>query len=211
MRFLGVCRLVGVWLPSPAASLLRLSRSFALSRLNQHVWAYVQGTSSHRFIFEVSESQSYTNILSSKNKSMKWKVWKATRSCRLEVLIIDHRGSATSSLYPELTLNMLFDKYLSMLFFFLTVSLRRNCFSFFFFFFISDVTTHLDRNDFLKEVKILSRLKDPNIIRLLGVCVSSDPLCMVTEYMECGDLNQYLSQRVLLDKTGPSHNTPTIR
>ncbi|MEQ2158126.1 hypothetical protein GOODEAATRI_009012, partial [Goodea atripinnis] len=48
------------------------------------------------------------------------------------------------------------------------------------------------RNDFLKEVKILSRLKDPNIIRLLGVCVSSDPLCMVTEYMECGDLNQYL-------------------
>lgn len=189
---------------------LLLSRSFALSRLNQHVWAYVQGTSSHRFIFEVSESQSYTNILSSKNKSMKWKVWKATRSCRLEVLIIDHRGSATSSLYPELTLNMLFDKYLSMLFFFLTVSLRRNCFSFFF---ISDVTTssHLDRNDFLKEVKILSRLKDPNIIRLLGVCVSSDPLCMVTEYMECGDLNQYLSQRVLLDKTGPSHNTPTIR
>ncbi|XP_019116780.2 epithelial discoidin domain-containing receptor 1 isoform X5 [Larimichthys crocea] len=66
------------------------------------------------------------------------------------------------------------------------------------------------RNDFLKEVKILSRLKDPNIIRLLGVCVSSDPLCMVTEYMECGDLNQYLSHRVLLDKTGPSHNTPTI-
>ncbi|KAK1896072.1 Epithelial discoidin domain containing receptor 1 [Dissostichus eleginoides] len=47
------------------------------------------------------------------------------------------------------------------------------------------------RNDFLKEVKILSRLKDPNIIRLLGVCVSSDPLCMVTEYMECGDLNHY--------------------
>ncbi|XP_024861529.1 epithelial discoidin domain-containing receptor 1 isoform X3 [Kryptolebias marmoratus] len=66
------------------------------------------------------------------------------------------------------------------------------------------------RNDFLKEVKILSRLKDPNIIRLLGVCVSSDPLCMVTEYMECGDLNQYLSHRVLLDKTGPSHSTPTI-
>ncbi|XP_064168489.1 epithelial discoidin domain-containing receptor 1 [Anguilla rostrata] len=66
------------------------------------------------------------------------------------------------------------------------------------------------RNDFLKEVKILSRLKDPNIIRLLGVCVSSDPLCMVTEYMESGDLNQYLSQRVLLDKAGPSHSSPTV-
>ncbi|TWW79011.1 epithelial discoidin domain-containing receptor 1 isoform X1 [Takifugu flavidus] len=66
------------------------------------------------------------------------------------------------------------------------------------------------RNDFLKEVKILSRLKDPNIIRLLGVCVSNDPLCMVTEYMECGDLNQYLSHRVLLDKTGPSNDAPTV-
>ncbi|XP_030641458.1 epithelial discoidin domain-containing receptor 1 [Chanos chanos] len=66
------------------------------------------------------------------------------------------------------------------------------------------------RNDFLKEVKILSRLKDPNIIRLLGVCVSTDPLCMVTEYMESGDLNQYLSSRVLLDKTGPVHNSYTI-
>lgn len=57
----------------------------------------------------------------------------------------------------------------------------------------------------------MSRLKDPNIIRLLGVCVSSDPLCMVTEYMESGDLNQYLSQRVLLDKAGPLHDMPTIR
>lgn len=57
----------------------------------------------------------------------------------------------------------------------------------------------------------MSRLKDPNIIRLLGVCVSSDPLCMVTEYMESGDLNQYLSSRVLLDKAGPSHHAPTIR
>uniref|UniRef100_A0A8C6KZK0 receptor protein-tyrosine kinase n=1 Tax=Nothobranchius furzeri TaxID=105023 RepID=A0A8C6KZK0_NOTFU len=49
------------------------------------------------------------------------------------------------------------------------------------------------RNDFLKEIKIMSRLDDPNIIRLLCVCVSSDPLCMVTEYMENGDLNMFLS------------------
>lgn len=75
----------------------------------------------------------------------------------------------------------------------------------------SPCCSRLRRNDFLKEVKILSRLKDPNIIRLLGVCVSSDPLCMVTEYMECGDLNQYLCQRVLLDKSGPSRDAPTIR
>nr|XP_057929939.1 discoidin domain-containing receptor 2 isoform X2 [Doryrhamphus excisus] len=50
------------------------------------------------------------------------------------------------------------------------------------------------RNDFLKEVKIMSRLKDPNIIRLLAVCIYSEPLCMITEYMENGDLNQFLSR-----------------
>ncbi|XP_028301039.1 discoidin domain-containing receptor 2 [Gouania willdenowi] len=50
------------------------------------------------------------------------------------------------------------------------------------------------RNDFLKEIKIMSRLKDPNIIRLLAVCIYSDPLCMITEYMENGDLNQFLSR-----------------
>ncbi|XP_045049114.2 epithelial discoidin domain-containing receptor 1 isoform X3 [Desmodus rotundus] len=56
------------------------------------------------------------------------------------------------------------------------------------------------RNDFLKEVKIMSRLKDPNIIRLLGVCVQDDPLCMITDYMENGDLNQFLSAHQLEDK-----------
>uniref|UniRef100_A0A8C7Z9L6 Discoidin domain-containing receptor 2 n=1 Tax=Oryzias sinensis TaxID=183150 RepID=A0A8C7Z9L6_9TELE len=50
------------------------------------------------------------------------------------------------------------------------------------------------RNDFLKEIKIMSRLKDPNIIRLLAVCIYSNPLCMITEYMENGDLNQFLSR-----------------
>ncbi|MEQ2217563.1 hypothetical protein XENOCAPTIV_014853, partial [Xenoophorus captivus] len=48
------------------------------------------------------------------------------------------------------------------------------------------------RDDFLKEIRIMSRLRDPNIVRLLAVCVDTDPLCMITEYMENGDLNQFL-------------------
>ncbi|XP_077413864.1 discoidin domain-containing receptor 2-like [Vanacampus margaritifer] len=48
------------------------------------------------------------------------------------------------------------------------------------------------RNDFLEEIRIMSRLTDPNIVRLLAVCVDTDPLCMITEYMENGDLNQFL-------------------
>ncbi|NXX83486.1 DDR2 protein, partial [Urocolius indicus] len=64
------------------------------------------------------------------------------------------------------------------------------------------------RNDFLKEIKIMSRLKNPNIIRLLGVCVRDDPLCMITEYMENGDLNQFLSQREIYSKFAISNNIP---
>ncbi|XP_061867811.1 discoidin domain-containing receptor 2 isoform X2 [Colius striatus] len=66
------------------------------------------------------------------------------------------------------------------------------------------------RNDFLKEIKIMSRLKNPNIIRLLGVCVRDDPLCMITEYMENGDLNQFLSQREIYSKFAISNNIPYV-
>ncbi|AWP04422.1 putative discoidin domain-containing receptor 2-like [Scophthalmus maximus] len=57
------------------------------------------------------------------------------------------------------------------------------------------------RNDFLKEIRIMSRLRDPNIVRLLAVCVDTDPLCMITEYMENGDLNQFLCDLRLKEAT----------
>ncbi|XP_047134666.1 discoidin domain-containing receptor 2 isoform X1 [Hydra vulgaris] len=55
-------------------------------------------------------------------------------------------------------------------------------------------------SEFMKEVEIMSRLKHENVVRLLGICnydtssASSDKL-MVVEYMENGDLNQYLRER----------------
>lgn len=67
----------------------------------------------------------------------------------------------------------------------------------------------LQRNDFLKEIKIMSRLKDPNIIRLLAVCITDDPLCMITEYMENGDLNQFLSRHE--PPNSSSSSVPTVR
>ncbi|XP_037114868.1 discoidin domain-containing receptor 2 [Syngnathus acus] len=66
------------------------------------------------------------------------------------------------------------------------------------------------RNDFLKEIKIMSRLNDANIIRLLCVCVTSDPLCMVTEYMENGDLNMFLSQREMESTLTHANNIPSV-
>ena len=46
---------------------------------------------------------------------------------------------------------------------------------------------------FEKEIKFMSRLKDKNVIRLLGICTTGTPFIMM-EYMENGDLNQYLQQ-----------------
>nr|XP_057922945.1 discoidin domain-containing receptor 2-like isoform X2 [Doryrhamphus excisus] len=60
------------------------------------------------------------------------------------------------------------------------------------------------RNDFLKEIRIMSRLRDSNIVRLLAVCVDKDPLCMITEYMENGDLNQFLCN-LRLKETDEEH------
>ena len=44
---------------------------------------------------------------------------------------------------------------------------------------------------FEKEVNFMSRLNDRNVIRILGVCYEDTPFIMM-EYMEKGDLNQYL-------------------
>ena len=49
------------------------------------------------------------------------------------------------------------------------------------------------QKSFEKEIKFMSRLKDDNVIRLLGICTSGTPFIMM-EYMENGDLNQYLQQ-----------------
>lgn len=57
----------------------------------------------------------------------------------------------------------------------------------------------------------MSRLDNANIIRLLCVCVSSDPLCMVTEYMENGDLNMFLSQREMESTLTHANNIPSVR
>ncbi|XP_069738048.1 epithelial discoidin domain-containing receptor 1-like isoform X2 [Phaenicophaeus curvirostris] len=59
------------------------------------------------------------------------------------------------------------------------------------------------RRDFLQEARTLGRLRDPNIVRLLGVCAGAGPLCIVTEYMEHGDLHQFLG--------GPSGDALSLR
>ena len=53
---------------------------------------------------------------------------------------------------------------------------------------------------FEKEVKFMSRLTDNNVIRILGVCYEDIPFIMM-EYMEKGDLYQYLQKFKTLSAT----------
>ena len=53
---------------------------------------------------------------------------------------------------------------------------------------------------FEKEVKFMSRLTDRNVIRILGVCYEDTPFIMM-EYMEKGDLNQYLQKFKIVSAT----------
>ncbi|GAB6019021.1 neurotrophic tyrosine kinase, receptor, type 1 [Chamberlinius hualienensis] len=48
------------------------------------------------------------------------------------------------------------------------------------------------KEDFEREAELLTNLQHENIIKFYGVCVDKDPMLMIFEYMELGDLNSYL-------------------
>ena len=53
--------------------------------------------------------------------------------------------------------------------------------------------SRFQREAFEKEIKFMSRLSDPNVVRLLGVCYE-EPAFIIMEYMEKGDLSQFLQK-----------------
>jgi len=58
---------------------------------------------------------------------------------------------------------------------------------------IQEAMMELDENwkqSFLSEMKMMARLRHPNIVQLLGVCVN--PYSLITEYMENGALHNLL-------------------
>ena len=69
------------------------------------------------------------------------------------------------------------------------------------------------RENFEKEIKFISRMKHANVVRLLGVCRSNDPF-IVMEYMENGDLHDFLLKQTLVpDSVSMIHDnevTPLI-
>jgi hypothetical protein len=69
----------------------------------------------------------------------------------------------------------------------------------------------LTRSDFEHEARILTSLSDPNLVRVLGVCFSGEPICMICEYTERGDLCQFLQDHVAETSLSKSPGVPTLR
>ncbi|XP_046990329.1 discoidin domain-containing receptor tyrosine kinase B-like [Schistocerca americana] len=50
------------------------------------------------------------------------------------------------------------------------------------------------RLDFMRDARILSALDEPHLSRVLGVCTLEEPMGVVLEYLDHGDLNLFLRQ-----------------
>ena len=48
------------------------------------------------------------------------------------------------------------------------------------------------RQDFIRESELMTDLRHPNIVCLVGVCLQEEPQCMVFEHMAHGDLHEFL-------------------
>ncbi|KAJ8953791.1 hypothetical protein NQ317_010766 [Molorchus minor] len=67
--------------------------------------------------------------------------------------------------------------------------------------FLGESTLEKEKKDFYRDVRILAALEDPNIARVLGICSQDEPLCVVMEYLDHGDLCQFLKTHVAADTT----------
>lgn len=70
-----------------------------------------------------------------------------------------------------------------------------------------------NRLDFLTEASIMGQFEDPNVIFLEGVITKSNPIMIVTEYMENGSLDTFLRVSIisfyLLFRVVSSYHRPT--
>ena len=68
-----------------------------------------------------------------------------------------------------------------------------------------DHPSKTQRESFIKEAKFMSSLNHQNVVKLIGVCYD-EPAFMMMEYMEEGDLNEFLQRYSEIVET-PSNNT----
>ncbi|XP_049828214.1 discoidin domain-containing receptor 2-like [Schistocerca gregaria] len=74
--------------------------------------------------------------------------------------------------------------------------------------FLPTASTEQQRQDFLRDVRVLGALEDANLARVLGLSTREEPLGVVLEYLEHGDLTQFLRAHQLAgDAAHSTHST----
>ncbi len=61
--------------------------------------------------------------------------------------------------------------------------------------FFSDTTKGSERRDFISEMDMMKKVSEghnPHVVSMLGCVATQEPLCLVTEFVEYGDLLTYL-------------------
>ena len=60
--------------------------------------------------------------------------------------------------------------------------------------------TNKEKLEFIEEAKLMAQFRHPNILQLVGICIDTDPCCLLLELMDSGDLLKYLrSNRPYID------------
>ncbi|XP_036383611.1 tyrosine-protein kinase ABL1-like [Megalops cyprinoides] len=52
----------------------------------------------------------------------------------------------------------------------------------------------MEVEEFLKEAAVMKEIKHPNLVQLLGVCTREPPFYIITEFMTCGNMLDYLRE-----------------
>ncbi|XP_003386644.1 PREDICTED: tyrosine-protein kinase CSK-like [Amphimedon queenslandica] len=60
---------------------------------------------------------------------------------------------------------------------------------------LKEIKSQQQTQQFLAEASVMTTLSHPNLVQLIGVSVDSTQICLVTEYMGKGSLEQYLRSR----------------
>lgn len=59
--------------------------------------------------------------------------------------------------------------------------------------------------DFLREINVMAQLKHQNVVRVIGASTRESPVLCITEYMENGDLRQYLTTKKAFVELTPEY------